>query len=91
MLGNFEKILEIFGESSIEKLNFKLFLEKLLLKIVFEKILEIFGESSIEKLNFKLFLEKFLLKIVFGNHNFSTFFDFVGDFPPFTPWLRPCW
>ena len=32
-LGNFEKILKIIDENSIEKLNFSLFLEKLWLKI----------------------------------------------------------
>ena len=33
LLGNFEKILKFFDKNSLEKLNFYLFLEKLLLKI----------------------------------------------------------
>ena len=41
LLGNFEKILKIFNENSIEKLNFQPFLEKeLLVQQKFKKILD---------------------------------------------------
>ena len=42
LLGNFEKILKIFDENSLEKLHFLLYLENLLLKIEPSKITPFF-------------------------------------------------
>ena len=72
----------------------------------FEKILKVFDENSIEKLHFYfIFILNFILNFIFrkfvtknrafGNNTsfLQQFFRFRGggEFPPFPPWLRPCY
>ena len=45
-LGNFEKFLKIFDENSMEKLNFSIFWENLLLKIETSEITSLFYNNS---------------------------------------------
>ena len=83
LLANFEKMLKVFDENSIAKLIF------------FILFLFYFFNFFILFLFFILFFENLLLKIepsdittVFYNNFFFGFGG--GEFPPFSPWLRPC-